>query len=392
MATIDIPSLSAAAAVSGTDLVPITQGSSVAKKVTASALATFAVAQAGTTLAAHDNTTGLATTAFVQQERIGRNHARNGDFALWQAGTVFTGVVYGPDLWKQLTTAGRTYSRQAGFSGARYCFRWGRDNLQTGTTACPIGHVLTTESAIFLAGKQVVLSCDIRVGTNFSGALVTAAIVTGTGTDETLNISALSFPTGSSSSGSLTGSFLPTTVAVRHTFGPYTMPAGITEAGFRFNYTPVGTALAADYVEVTNVKLEEGAVATAFEADPLIVTLEYAQRRYRKSFLIATTPAQNAGAGTSEEQFIAGKAGATSMTVGRVRFVKPMLKAPVTVTLYNPEVANAQVRDQSASADCSAAATLNSTENGFTVTATGNASTAVGGRLAFHWVADARDF
>jgi hypothetical protein len=60
------------------------------------------------------------------------------------------------------------------------------------------------------------------------------------------------------------------------------------------------------------------------------------------------------------------------------------------MTILNPSVANGQVRDETAAADCSATATVNIGAKGFNVTATGNAATVVGGLLGFHWVADAR--
>jgi hypothetical protein len=317
------------------------------------------------------------------------NFIGNPSFDLWQAGTSFVGVIYGADLWKQLTTAGRTMSRQAGFSGATYCSRMQRDNGQSGITNMPIGFVVPSSLAVFLAGQPIMISADIRVGTLFSGSTISLAAVTGTGTDELLNISASTFPTGSASSN--LGSITPGTTAARYSWGPFAVPAGTTELGGRLNAVPSGTAGATDYYETTNWNLHIGSIAVPFRPTPITETIARAYRRYQKSFILATTPAQNAGAGTAETYGIAGKAGATAQYIP-ITFPMPMLAAP-TMTLYNPAATNAQVRDLTAAADCSASAgTENLTERGVVITATGNASTAVGNKLGVHWIADARTF
>jgi hypothetical protein len=69
-------------------------------------------------------------------------------------------------------------------------------------------------------------------------------------------------------------------------------------------------------------------------------------------------------------------AGAAAERLSRVRFPVPMRAVPA-ITLYNPAVANAQLRDETASADCSAAATADISQKGFQATCTGNAATVV---------------
>jgi hypothetical protein len=64
-----------------------------------------------------------------------------------------------------------------------------------------------------------------------------------------------------------------------------------------------------------------------------------------------------------------------------------LMRAAPTVTTYNPAAANAQVRDFTAAADCSAAATT-AHPNGILVSCTGNAGTAVGGALGVHLTAE----
>lgn len=105
---------------------------------------------------------------------------------------------------------------------------------------------------------------------------------------------------------------------------------------------------------------------------------------YEKSFAAATAPAQSVGNNSGEAQMVAGKAGAASDYIP-VRYRTRKFSASPTITLYNPANANAQIRDQTAGGDCSATAVAQSTDAGFTVSATGNAGTAVGNLLGIHW-------
>ena len=321
---------------------------------------------------------------------MGTNFVRNASFDHWQAGTSFSAVTYGPDLYKISTTAARTFSRQTGYSGARYCLRVQRDAANAVTTGIAIAHVFSTEAAMQLAGKSVWLSADIRAGADFGGTGVLAHLVTGTGTDEAFNLAGNSFTTGTVAASG--GELAITTTAARIVWGPFTVASDATEMAFRIITAGLaGTAGAADYFEITNIKLEEGDSATAFEAEPIQVGLEAAQRRYQSSFAPGTTPAQNIGTDTGEEQFPAPLAGAVAMPLGRVTFPVQMKAAP-TVSTYNPSAANSQARDETAAASCSSTSTGNITAKGFNITTTGNAATAAGNIIGVHWTADARTF
>jgi hypothetical protein len=161
--------------------------------------------------------------------------------------------------------------------------------------------------------------------------------------------------------------------------------------------TPGSTNLLANAnntVIVTGLVLVAGKLAPA-QVDaprlmqPLPVELNTCQRYYEKSFNYATAPAQNAGTGLGESYLSATAAGAASNRLPSVYWNTRKRVAP-TITLYNPSAANAQVRDATASADCSGSTPTASGESNMIMIATGNAATAVGNRLAVHWVADAR--
>lgn len=121
---------------------------------------------------------------------------------------------------------------------------------------------------------------------------------------------------------------------------------------------------------------------------PIEDELPKCQRFYRKSFSQSTAPATNVGGSTGEESFVS-SVGATGSALGpTVSFGATMCKSP-TMTLYNPDAANSQIRDATAGADCSAAATTNITERGFRATCTTAGGTTVGNLLRFHWSANA---
>lgn len=112
------------------------------------------------------------------------------------------------------------------------------------------------------------------------------------------------------------------------------------------------------------------------------------RRYYWKSFDDGIAPAQNVGTSSGEIIGIAGKAGVSaSGGTMSVRFPMEMRTTPA-MTYYNPSVANAQMRDWTASVDMGSTATLDVTSASFAVTATGNASTAVGNIIRVHATAD----
>ena len=120
---------------------------------------------------------------------------------------------------------------------------------------------------------------------------------------------------------------------------------------------------------------------------PFSVELKRCMRFFAKTFPYGTVPAQSGGL-TNALKSIAGKAAATAQLLWWQYPVK-MRATPTTLTLYNPSAANAQVRDTTAAADCSASTTANVGDGSTDITATGNGSTAVGNTLAIHVTADA---
>lgn len=145
---------------------------------------------------------------------------------------------------------------------------------------------------------------------------------------------------------------------------------------------------AANVFRLTGVKLEVGSVATPLDVTSFDVEYQRCLRYYQKSFADATAPVQNAGSGTNEHAFTSPVGASTAFSSITVPLQGPMRAVP-TVTLYNPNAANAQVRNQSLSTDCTGSAATNVGEKTFAIVATTPASTTTTHKLAVHWAANA---
>lgn len=325
-----------------------------------------------------------------------RNYCENPSFDVWQTGTSFAlaSNVSTPlaDRWKTLSagTSGRTFSRQSGFAGAAYCMRMQRDSGTTSVAFLQLWHHIPVDLVRRLAGRTITISADVEAGANYSGGVFSVGVYTGTAGGETLAMSGtgIGFPTGGvlTSAGNMGA---PGAAARLGVSAAVAVPSTALDMAVRMYWAPTGTAGAADYVNLTNVQIEVASVATAFLVPDLPDVIRICRRYLRKSFDLSTTPAQNVGPGTGEHRFPATGAGAATNRLGSIRFGDPMRAVPA-LTFYNPAAANAQVRDLTAAADCSVAATANATADGFEVTCTGAATTTAGNDLGVHWLADAR--
>ena len=214
-----------------------------------------------------------------------RNVLINGDFKVWQRGTTkamatASGTGFIADRWTAARAgyaAGGTVSRQtASLDGFQYCSRVQRDSGNTSTAVVYYFQTLESVTSIPLANKPVVYSFYIRAGANFSGSIV-AKLYSGTATDQ------INYPdsaiTGSAtvitSTLSLTTSWQRVTL-----FG--NVGATATQLFAGFEWTPSGTAGAADYFDITGVQLEQNYQATPFEQRPIGVELALCQRYFQR--------------------------------------------------------------------------------------------------------------
>ena len=198
----------------------------------------------------------------------GKNVVINGGFDVWQRNTSIAGAnnstTFTADRWNAYrASAGSTFTRQVtgdttNLPNIQYCLRVARDSGNTGT-----GNIITAQSvesinAIPFAGQTVTVSWYARRGANYSAASnnLNYEFITGTGTDQTI----LGTYTGAVTT---TGTKTLTTTWQRFSY-TVTLAATATEFGLDFYFTPVGTAGAADYFEITRVQVELGSYATTF--------------------------------------------------------------------------------------------------------------------------------
>jgi hypothetical protein len=222
----------------------------------------------GETLVADSSTsTGLN---YKPLDAAGKNAVINGGMDIWQRGTSFalaSGIpTYTADRWYNArSAAGQTVSRQVtgdttNLPNIQYCARVQRDSGNTSTTEVRLAQAFETVNSIPVAGQTVTLSFYARRGANYSSLLngLGSQIIIGTGTDQNPLTSGY---TGQSTLSSATPTLTTTWQRFTQTA---TVSATATEITVLFTYTPVGTAGAADFFEVTGVQLELGSVATTF--------------------------------------------------------------------------------------------------------------------------------
>jgi hypothetical protein len=240
-----------------------------------------------------------------------RNAVLNSSFNVWQRGTSTAGATgstngYAADRWQGYRGAfasGMTLSRQVtgdttNLPFIQYCARVQRDNANAGTNSVNISQNLETFVSIPYAGRSIVLSFYARAGANYSSAssALLASINSGTGTDQ-------NGTTGAGYTGNT--SVIAQTVTLTTTWQRFsvvaTMPSTATEFYTNFAYTPVGTAGANDYFEVTGVMVEVGSQASPYAAaTPTYATELAACQRYYQvisrndAFAIGMCPSSSA--------------------------------------------------------------------------------------------------
>lgn len=245
----------------------------------------------------------------VRANLTGRGNAViNGGFDVWQRGTSFAPppAVYTAntaDRWNSFRggfATGFTVSRQsASLTGFQYCARVQRDSGNTSTAQITFNQTLESVNSIPFAGQAVTLSFYARAGANYSasGGAFTMGVSSGTGTDQNVQSGFTGNTVVLTASATLTTSW-------QRFSATGTVSSSATQLGLASSFTPVGTAGAADYFEITGVQLEAGAVATPFRrnADSIQAELAACQRyfqNYTVESIFGAFPVVNAGATNS---------------------------------------------------------------------------------------------
>ena len=226
--------------------------------------ARLAVGNNGETLVADSST----ATGLRYQSAYNGNGIINGGFDIWQRGTSIANTAsytqYCADRF-QVNRAGlatgATISRQSsGFTSIQYAARVQRDSGNTNTGAIYFLTALETADSYRFAGQAVTISFYARAGANYSSASSALGVRLdyGTGTDQSLG-------TGFTGQTAVVNQTATLTTSWQRFTYTGTVSASATEIGFYSFYTPVGTAGANDYYEITGIQLELGSVATTFK-------------------------------------------------------------------------------------------------------------------------------
>jgi hypothetical protein len=318
--------------------------------------ARVAVGNDGETLVADSSTsTGLRYTAGTVTD----NPFLNSAMQVWQRGTSISlaasaGTTFLADRWCIQTGASQatTVSRQVtgdttNLPFIQYAMRIQRNSGQTGTSNYGLMSPMETINTIPFAGKTVTFSFYARKGANYSATsdVLRGLLRTGTGTDQN------PYTGYTGDANSLDANFTLTTSWQRFSVSG-TIAATVTEMTAQFNYTPTGTAGAADYYDITGVQLDIGSVALPFRTNGGTFQGELAacQRYFQK------TNNQSEAPGTAPTSTPINAINAsTTLVVGVPPFKVSMRTAP-TVTLYSVTTGTTgKIRSGGADRDASAA-------------------------------------
>jgi hypothetical protein len=339
------------------------------------------------------------STGLRWQEPFTLNPVINSGFDIWQRGTTSTALGSGTflaDRWQAARTgfaAGASQSRQVtgdttNLPNIEYCLRIQRDVTNTSTLAIIMGQNVESVNSIPYAGKTVTLSFYARAGSQFSAAssILSTFFASGTGTDQNLI-----------TAGTLTGiNNTSTNHTLSTTWQRFTVTKAIdstaTQLAFQFFYSPVGTALANDYFEVTGVMINIGSVATPFRrtSGTIATELTICQRYFAKSYSQATAPATN----SSANGLVFAQSGATvaaSAYFANVPLPVTMRTNP-TVTIYSFTSSQTARVSDGAGTDLAASSGATNLINDarFTVqNNSGGALTAATGGFVFHYTVSA---
>lgn len=337
-------------------------------------------------------TTAGITTAYVTNINDGpisgfRNKIINGNFDFWQRGTSSSSVGY-------QTTDRFRYSD----NGTSITITQSQQTFTVGQTDVPgeptyfyrVAKTVAGNSGTFTAIEQGIE--DVRT---FAGQTATISFYAKT-TSGTVSCSvylAQYFGSGGSSNVNTSSTAITLTTTWQKFTATVSVPSisgktiGSGNAVFFTLLLPNNSTFT---VDLSQVQVEGGTVATPFERRSYGQELALCQRYYEKSFNLSTAPAQAVGTGAGCFQAVQVVGQAAAQYCGSVSFKVTKRTAPSLVTLYNPISANAQFYNANTGGSTSSTASSDASEAGFHLnTVTQSGAGAAGNGLFIHWTATA---
>ena len=306
-----------------------------------------------------------------------KNYLINGGFRLWQRGTSFTSNnVYGADRWKHAYGDGTgTTSREPFALGQtavpgepRYYFHHDRTSAATSTNTVIRQRV---EGVRTLAGVTATWSfygkCDLAKTFNL---FIFQNFGTGGSPSATVVAGPIAFNCGTSWS--------------RHQF-KFNIPSisGKTFGTASNDYVEIvlqeAGSFSAFILDIAQVQLEKGSVATSFQYRPIGMELDLAQRYYSKTYNFETDP----GTATSTGYVEGGSSGLSNGGHSiRVHWSFPSrMRTTPTVTVYSLNGTNGKWTDVSSADQTAIAQRTSQTGTNVAVSLTATTDLRVGGHI-----------
>lgn len=338
----------------------------------------------------------------------GHNAIINGDFSIAQRGTTFTSTsapannddTYLLDRWTLLSDGNDIVDVTQNTTAAQLpsgAITGISLDVETANKKFGIIQFIERANCGHLLGGNATLTFKAKKRSgNATVDTLRAAILTWSSTADTLTSDVVSAWNSEGTDPTLIANWtyenVPSNLTLTNSYQTFTITAAVdTASGANvaiFVWCDNGDATVADFIDITDVKLESGSVASAYLPRQRGEELRLCQRYYEKSFAYETVPAQNVG--TTLGAMLGSSIAASASVQLYVPFLvakRPGVAAP-TITTYNPSAANAEMRDVVAGADCASTATGQKGDRAFRVGAVTPGGSTGGNLVACHWTAD----
>lgn len=348
----------------------------------------------GVVVGDEDPVAGASTDATAAGASF-RNLLVNGDFSINQrAATSVADDTYCLDRWYALTNTGSVTVAQQSLQSDGMPWNIRLTQPDVAAKYMGVAQIIEATDCRFVRGAPVTLSGRVRCSV---AAPIRYAILSWTGTADTVTSDVvLDWTSTSYTAGGFflaanlvvqaVGSITPS-AATWTSIAPITATISSAMNNLIVVFWTEGTAAQNVTLAFGNVQLEAGSSASLFEHLPRASQLARCWRYYQKSFELTTAPAQNTGPATAL-RFVQAVGASTTQSGMRVNLAAPMRNAAYTLTLYNPSAANAQMRNNTTSADCSSTGATATGSDKFSITTVTAAGTAAGNSLLVHYTAE----